>query len=78
MTLITLITLPTSLPWSYYNTFHLEERHGFNKTTRKLWVTDQLKTWGLAAVLGLPFLAGFLKIIELTGKSFVPWLMLFM
>ncbi|RSH90123.1 hypothetical protein EHS25_001456 [Saitozyma podzolica] len=37
-----------------------------------------LKTWLLMAVIGMPILATFLKIIELAGKSFVPWLMLFM
>lgn len=39
---------------------------------------DNVKAYILTAVLGLPFLAGFLKIIELAGKNFVPWLMLFM
>lgn len=62
----------------YYYTFVIEERHGFNKTTKKLWVTDQIKTFVLAVVLGLPFLAGFLKVIEKAGKNFVPWLMLFL
>jgi STE24 endopeptidase len=62
----------------YYYTFVIEERHGFNKTTKKLWVSDQIKTFALAIVLGLPFLAGFLKVIEKAGKNFVPWLMLFL
>jgi len=70
-------TLP-SLPWSYYYTFTLEERHGFNKSTKKLWIADQIKTTGLMAVFGLPILAGFLKVIDWAGRSFVPWLMLFM
>lgn len=67
-----------SLPWSYYYTFVLEEKHGFNKSTKKLWIMDQIKTWVLVAVFGLPILAGFLKIVDWAGKSFVPWLMLFM
>ncbi len=62
----------------YYYTFVIEERHGFNKTTKKLWVSDQIKTFALCIVLGLPFLAGFLKVIEKAGKNFVPWLMLFL
>lgn len=78
---ISSIVLTSSIPglaWQYYYTFVIEEKHGFNKTTRKLWVMDNIKTYALTMILGLPFLAGFLKIIELAGKNFVPWLMLFM
>ncbi len=32
------------LPWSLYNTFVLEQRHGFNQTTPKTFVMDLLKT----------------------------------
>ncbi|KAL7420518.1 zinc metalloprotease [Cryptotrichosporon argae] len=77
----TALTLTSALPglaWSYYFNFVLEARHGFNKSTPALWVSDQLKSWALAAAIGLPFLAGFLKVIEYAGDSFVPWLMLFM
>lgn len=78
MTLLTLISIIPGLPWSYYYNFVLEEKHGFNKSSVGLWVADTLKTYALTAVIGLPVLAGFLKIIEMTGKNFVPWLMLFM
>jgi STE24 endopeptidase len=78
MAALTALSSIPSLPWGYYYTFVLEEKHGFNKSTVKLWVTDQIKTWALLAVLGLPILAGFLKVIEWAGKNFVPWLMLFM
>ncbi|WVQ97691.1 hypothetical protein IAU59_004805 [Kwoniella sp. CBS 9459] len=78
MTLLTLSTSIPGLPWSYYQTFVLEQKHGFNKSTVKLWIMDTIKTYALAAVIGLPVLAGFLRIIELAGKNFVPWLMLFL
>ena len=29
------------LPWGYYHTFVLEEAHGFNKSTKKLWVMGE-------------------------------------
>ena len=32
------------LPWSLYNIFVLEQRHGFNKTTPQTFVMDMLKT----------------------------------
>jgi STE24 endopeptidase len=76
--IMTLLSSIPDLPWSYYFNFVIEERHGFNKSTKKLWIVDQLKTWGLLAVLGLPLMAAFLRIVDWAGKSFVPWLMLFM
>jgi STE24 endopeptidase len=42
------------LPLSIYNTFVLEERFGFNKTTWKLWVTDGAKGLLIGALIGLP------------------------
>jgi hypothetical protein len=73
-----LIYAVVGLPLDYYSTFVLEERHGFNKSTKKLWVVDQIKTWILFVVLGFPIIAAFLRIIDWAGKSFVPWLMLFL
>ena len=32
-----------STPFSYYKTFVIEERFGFNKTTKKTFVLDKLK-----------------------------------
>lgn len=78
MVTLTVISSVPSLPWDYYYTFVLEERHGFNKSTVRLWISDQLKTWALLAIIGLPLLAAFLRIIEWAGRSFVPWLMLFL
>ena len=78
MSAVTLVSALPSVPLEYYYTFVIEERHGFNKSTKKLWVTDQLKQWTLIAVLGLPILAGFLKVIEYAGKAFVPYLLIFL
>lgn len=60
-----------SLPVSYYQNFVLEEKYGFNKLTLKLWITDTLKSMALLFVLMPPFLAGFLKIIDAYGQSFI-------
>ncbi|CAA7266783.1 unnamed protein product [Cyclocybe aegerita] len=76
-TLFFLSSIPT-LPLQAYGTFVLEEKHGFNKTTPKLFVTDLLKGWALAFGLGAPFLAAFLSIFKWAGDRFVPWLMAFM
>ena len=46
-----------ALPFDLYDTFVLEEKYGFNKTTPKTFVVDRLKGILLAAVLGAPILA---------------------
>ncbi|KAB8070494.1 peptidase family M48-domain-containing protein [Aspergillus leporis] len=72
-----LISTVLSLPVSYYNTFVLEEKFGFNKQTVKLWVTDMLKGQMLGIVLGTPIISAVLKIIQKTGNSFFYYLWLF-
>lgn len=67
-----------STPLSVYQTFVLEEKHGFNKTSPTLFVTDMLKSLVLAAAIGAPFLAAFLYVFEWAGDRFVPWLMAFL
>jgi STE24 endopeptidase len=43
-----------NLPVSYYSTFVIEEKFGFNKTTKKLFVVDSIKQMVLSIALGLP------------------------
>lgn len=72
-----LISQILALPSSYYGTFVLEEKFGFNKQTLKLWITDMLKGQALLVVLGTPLLSAFLKIIQVTGTRFFYYLWLF-
>lgn len=76
-TLLTMAAILPSLPISFYSTFVIEERHGFNKSTVGLWIMDQLKGWFVGAAVGLPVLAAFLAIAGWAGKGFVAWLMAF-
>lgn len=41
-----------SIPFDYYDSFVIEERYGFNKSTRKLFFTDILKSTFLTIILG--------------------------
>ena len=41
-----------NLPFSYYSTFVIEEKFGFNKTTLKTFLFDKLKGYALAIVIG--------------------------
>ena len=66
---LTLISLVLSLPESLYNTFVLEERFGFNKTTPGLFFKDKVKELILSAVIGLPFLWIVIKIMQGLGGN---------
>ncbi|PWH12352.1 MAG: peptidase M48 [Anaerolineae bacterium] len=50
--LFALFNLIISLPFSYYRTFVIEEKFGFNKTTHKTFLLDTLKSIGLGIALG--------------------------
>ncbi|MDZ7612813.1 MAG: hypothetical protein U5K51_03150 [Flavobacteriaceae bacterium] len=39
-------------PFSYYQTFVIEEKYGFNKSTKKTFFMDKLKGWALTLLLG--------------------------
>ena len=41
-----------SLPIKFYSTFVVEEKFGFNKTTKKLFIVDQIKSLLLSALIG--------------------------
>ncbi|TDL13826.1 hypothetical protein BD410DRAFT_797487, partial [Rickenella mellea] len=64
--------------FNIYQTFVLEEKHGFNKTTPQLFVADIVKSFGLGFAIGAPFLSAFLWVFKWAGDRFVPWLMAFM
>ena len=61
-----------SLPFSYYKTFVIEERFGFNKTTLKTFILDKIKGWIMMAVLGGGILAFIIWFYQETGEQF--WL----
>ena len=59
-------------PFSYYKTFVIEEKYGFNKTTKKTFVLDKLKGHLMTGILGGGILALIILFYELTGEYF--WL----
>mmetsp|Transcript_44567 Transcript_44567/g.90032 ORF Transcript_44567/g.90032 Transcript_44567/m.90032 type:complete len:494 (-) Transcript_44567:100-1581(-) len=67
-----------STPWSLYSTFVVEEKHGFNKTTAKLFVSDLLMGLALSAVIGVPAIWAVLKIIKWGGDYFFVFVWLFL
>ncbi len=57
------------LPFTLYQTFVIEERFGFNKTSLKLWLQDFAKSLLLSALIGLPFITLVIWMMGATG----PW-----
>lgn len=50
--LIFLLSFVFSIPLEWYQTFVIEEKYGFNKTTLQLFVADKLKSLLLSVLLG--------------------------
>ncbi|WP_299534962.1 M48 family metallopeptidase [Ulvibacterium sp.] len=57
-------------PFSYYQTFVIEEKFGFNKTTKSTFVFDKLKGWLLMSVLGGAVLAVVIWFFQWAGTGF--------
>ncbi|WP_055448276.1 M48 family metallopeptidase [Lacinutrix mariniflava] len=57
-------------PFSYYKTFVIEEKFGFNKTTKKLFIADKLKGWLMMVVVGGAILALLTWFYQTTGNTF--------
>src|SRR5690606_34490373 len=57
-------------PFSYYQTFVIEEKFGFNKTTKGTFILDKLKGLLMMAILGGGILALVVWFYELTGNLF--------
>lgn len=60
-----------SLPFEWYDTFRIEAKYGFNKTTPGVFMGDRVKGMALGAVIGLPVLA---LLLWLFGAFPTAWL----
>ena len=69
MLLSALATLPL-IPFSWYDTMHIEERYGFNRTSGKTFVGDQIKQF----ILNLLLMVGLASLVMGLHKSFGDWL----
>ena len=64
-----LINMLIGLPESLYSTFVVEEKFGFNKTTKKIFIMDMVKGLAIGITIGLPILAALLWIMEALGNN---------
>jgi STE24 endopeptidase len=61
------------LPFSWYRTFRLEARFGFNRTTVRLWLADLAKGLVLGIALGLPLTLAILWLMARAGSLWWLW-----
>jgi STE24 endopeptidase len=69
--ILMLLSQFVSLPFSLYDTFVIEEKYGFNKTTPKTFVADLLKGLLLAVLLGAPIFALVLWIFSSVANAWL-------
>jgi len=67
-----------NLPFSLYNTFVIEEIHGFNKQTLKLYFVDKAKSYGLMLIIGLPLISLLIQVIKWGGDYFYIYVSIFL
>ena len=58
------------IPFSIYDTFVIEEKFGFNKTTIKTFILDKIKGWFIAAIIGGGLLALIIWFYNTVGELF--------
>lgn len=65
-----------SIPFDLYDTFVLEEKFGFNRTTVATWILDRLKGLVIGAVIGIPLLTALLWIFQTVPLAWLwGWLL---
>ena len=57
------------LPFEIWDTFGVEARHGFNKTTPGTFIADHLKSLALMALIGLPVAAAVVWFFETQSRA---------
>ena len=74
----TFISSLLDLPFSLYDTFVIEEKFGFNRTTIKTFFIDMLKGSALGLAIGVPLLYVILWLMEKSGDQWwiYTWLVI--
>jgi STE24 endopeptidase len=61
-----------NIPFNWYDSFVIEKKYGFNKMTFRTFVTDHIKSWFIALIVGIPVLGLITWFYYKTGAGF--WL----
>ena len=73
---VSLIRQALSLPFSWFSTFSIEQRYGFNRTTPSTFVLDRIKGLVIGITIGAPLLALLLYFFGALGVNawWVAWI----
>jgi STE24 endopeptidase len=59
-----------NIPFSLYDTFVIEKKYGFNTMTVRTFITDHIKSWIIALLVGAPVLGLITWFYYKTGENF--------
>ncbi|XP_077276239.1 CAAX prenyl protease 1 homolog [Temnothorax americanus] len=76
MVFISVFSYIANLPIDIYDTFVLEEKHGFNKQTAMFFIKDEIKRFLVGQIISLPLLCGMIWIVQNGGDYFFWYLWL--
>lgn len=74
---ISLIGILTNLPFKIYSTFVIEQKWGFNKTTKKTFICDIVKQFFISLVFTIILVPLVLFIVDIAGDKLVLYLVVF-
>ncbi len=74
---VAFISGAVELPLSFYSQFVVEARHGFNRMTPALFVSDLIKQILLGVAIGAPVIAVVLWLMDAMGEHWWLWVWLF-
>ena len=69
-----LLTTFLGMPFSYYSTFFIEEKYGFNKTTLKTFTVDKIKGLFISSLFIIVLTSLAIVLIEYFSTGFWIWL----
>ena len=69
-----LLTTLLGIPFSYYSTFIIEEKYGFNKTTIKTYIVDKIKGFIVSSLFIIVLTSLAVLAIEYFSSGFWLWL----
>ncbi|HMJ68808.1 MAG TPA: M48 family metallopeptidase [Cyclobacteriaceae bacterium] len=70
---ILLVSDILSLPFQLWSTFVIEERFGFNKTTKQTFIADKIKGYIIGSLVGGALLALLIVLVNKFGPGFWTW-----
>ena len=59
-----------NIPFGWYDTFVIEKKYGFNTMKIRTFITDHIKSWFIALLVGMPVLGLITWFYYKTGKNF--------